>query len=76
MGNPAWGHGYHEGFNDGAKRGSLVTVGVGAVITGSVWAIRRFRDRSAAKVAARDLVTAHESAPPQDDGLERSQRPA
>lgn len=37
-GQPGMGHGYHEGLGDGARQGgvvgSLVTIGVGAVIDG------------------------------------------
>lgn len=40
MGNPAWGHGYHKGFGDGAKQGgilgSLITLGAGALVGGGV----------------------------------------
>lgn len=53
MGNPAWGHGYHKGFGDGAKQGgvlgSLITLGAGALVGGGVWAAGKLRDRSAAK---------------------------
>lgn len=53
MGNPAWGHGYHKGFGDGAKQGgvvgSLVTIGVGGLISGGIWAVGKLRERSAAK---------------------------
>lgn len=73
------GHGYHKGFSDGTKRGeivgSLVTLGVGTMITGSVWAVGKLRDGSAAKIATLDLADADESATPRDDGPEDSTTP-
>ena len=76
MGNPAWGHGYHRGFSDGARQGgitgSLVVLGVGAVITGGVWAVGKLRNRSAAKTAALDLADAQQSATPWGDNPEDS----
>lgn len=70
MGNPAWGHGYHKGFGDGAKQGgivgSLVTIGVGAVVSGGVWAIGKLRERGAVK-AARVEGAAYGLEPTDDD---------
>lgn len=53
MGNPAWGHGYHKGFGDGAKQGSvvgaLITLGATGLVVGGKWAVGKLRDRSLAK---------------------------
>lgn len=79
MGNPAWGHGYHKGFSDGAKQGgivgSLVTLGVGAMITGGVWGVRKLRDRSEAKIAELDRLEADDPETPRDDGPAGSETP-
>ena len=79
MGNSSWGHGYHKGFSDGLKQGgivgSLVTLGVGAMITGGVWAVEKLRDRSEAKVAILDVADADEPAAPGDDSPERFDTP-
>ena len=63
MGNSAWGHGYHEGYGDGAKTGSLITAGAAAVVLSGVWAFRKFQGRRAATTAA---VTEPESLAPQN----------
>jgi hypothetical protein len=79
MGNSAWGHGYHRGFSDGARQGglvgSLVTLGVGVVVTGGVWAVRKLRDQSEAKVAQLDGAEADEPETPRDDSLRDSGTP-
>ncbi|WP_156711100.1 hypothetical protein [Yonghaparkia sp. Soil809] len=53
MGNPAWGHGYHKGFGDGAKQGgvvgALITMGAAGLVMGGKWAVRKLRERSVAK---------------------------
>lgn len=53
MGNPAWGHGYHKGFGDGAKQGgvvgALITLGATGLVVGGRWAIGKLRERSTAK---------------------------
>lgn len=53
MGNPAWGHGYHKGFGDGAKQGgivgALITFGATGLVVGGKWAIGKLRERSMAK---------------------------
>lgn len=53
MGNPAWGHGYHSGFGDGARQGgvvgALVTLGAVGLVMGGKWAVGMLRERSAAK---------------------------
>lgn len=54
MGNPAWGHGYHKGFNDGAKQGGLIgtaiTLGAGLLVAGGSWAAGKIRDRRLARL--------------------------
>lgn len=61
MGNPAWGHGYHKGFGDGAKQGSvvgaLITVGVTGLVVGGKWAVGKLREHSAAKQFAAEPAT-------------------
>lgn len=53
MGNPAWGHGYHKGFGDGAKQGgvvgALITLGATGLVVGGKWAVGKLRERSTAK---------------------------
>lgn len=53
MGNPAWGHGYHKGFGDGAKQGgvvgALITMGATGLVVGGKWAVGKLRERSLAK---------------------------
>lgn len=53
MGNPAWGHGYHKGFGDGAKQGgvvgALITLGATGLIVGGKWAVGKLRERSLVK---------------------------
>lgn len=53
MGNPAWGHGYHKGFGDGAKQGgvvgALITLGATGLVVGGKWAVGKLRERSLAK---------------------------
>lgn len=53
MGNPAWGHGYHKGFGDGAKQGgvvgALITLGATGLVVGGKWAVGKLRERSVAK---------------------------
>lgn len=50
MGNPAWGHGYHQGFADGAKRGGIIgagsTIAIGLVVAGAAFGYREFKARS------------------------------
>ncbi|NQW89623.1 hypothetical protein HQQ88_04855 [Curtobacterium sp. VKM Ac-2861] len=56
MGNPAWGHGYHKGFGDGAKQGgavgALTTLGATGLVVGGKWAVGKLRERSVAKQLA------------------------
>ena len=56
MGNPAWGHGYHKGFGDGAKQGgavgALITLGATGLVVGGKWAVGKLRERSVAKQLA------------------------
>lgn len=56
MGNPAWGHGYHKGFGDGAKQGgiagALITLGATGLVVGGKWVVGKLRDRSTAKQVA------------------------
>lgn len=53
MGNPAWGHGYHKGFGDGAKQGGTVVGAVFLGMTGLVavgkWGYGKLKDRKLAK---------------------------
>ena len=53
MGNPAWGHGYHKGFGDGAKQGgvvgALITLGATGLVVGGKWAVNKLRERGLAK---------------------------
>lgn len=53
MGNSAWGHGYHQGFEAGAKRGGAVVGGVllaiGGVIAAGKWGYVKLRERSLAE---------------------------
>jgi len=76
MGNSAWGHGYHTGFGDGAKRGgvlgSLVTLGAGAVIAGGVWVVGRLRERGAEDIAVLDADDEASTASRQDEWDEKS----
>ncbi|WP_136042434.1 MULTISPECIES: hypothetical protein [unclassified Microbacterium] len=68
MGNPAWGHGYHKGFGDGAKQGgvvgALITLGATGLVVGGKWAVGKLRERSLAKQPASEPVT---DAPDDDD---------
>ena len=58
MGNPAWGHGYHKGFGDGAKQGgvvgALITLGATGLVVGGKWAVGKLRERSLAKQLAEE----------------------
>lgn len=70
MGNPAWGHGYHQGsadgyrlgFDAGAKQGSVITaavaVGVGALIGGAAWGYDQIKKARVAKHEQRLAVQA------------------
>ena len=53
MGNPAWGHGYHKGFGDGAKHGgtvvAVVLLGVSGLVTVGKWGYSKLKDRKLAK---------------------------
>lgn len=68
MGNPAWGHGYHKGFGDGAKQGgvvgALITLGATGLVVGGKWAVGKLRERSLAKQLAEEPAT---NAPDADD---------
>jgi len=61
MGNPAWGHGYHKGFGDGAKQGgavgALITLGATGLVMGGRWAVGKLRERSVAKQLDADSAT-------------------
>jgi hypothetical protein len=56
MGNSAWGHGYHRGFEDGAKQGGtivgLVLLGAAGLAAGGRWGYMKLRDLRFAKVDA------------------------
>jgi len=60
MGNPAWGHGYHKGFGDGAKQGgvvgALITLGATGLVVGGKWAVGKLRERSLAKQVDADAA--------------------
>ncbi|GAA4521719.1 hypothetical protein GCM10023191_100290 [Actinoallomurus oryzae] len=53
MGNPAWGHGYHQGFGDGFTKGGVIGAGVtiasGLVVAGAAFGYRKLKARSFAK---------------------------
>lgn len=68
MGNPAWGHGYHKGFGDGAKQGgvvgALIALGATGLVVGGKWAVGKLRERSLAKHLESESAT---DAPDGDD---------
>lgn len=53
MGNPAWGHGYHKGFGDGAKQGGtivgVVLLGMGGLVAAGKWGYGKLKDHKLAK---------------------------
>ena len=53
MGNPSWGHGYHQGFADGAKQGGAIGVGatiaLSVIVAGVAIGYRDLKARSFAK---------------------------
>lgn len=53
MGNPAWGHGYHQGFDDGFMKGGVIGAGVTIastlVVAGAAFGYRKLKARSFAK---------------------------
>ncbi|MGW1453310.1 hypothetical protein ACWCO3_34580 [Micromonospora sp. NPDC002411] len=65
MGNAVWGHGYHQGFADGAKQGGVLgvagTIAVGVVVAGVAFGYRELKARSFAK---RDQELAAEGSNP------------
>lgn len=80
MGNPAWGHGYHQGsadgyrsgFEAGAKQGSAITAGVAALIGGAIWGYDKIKKARIAKYEQRLAVQASlldhaEDAPGEDE---------
>lgn len=60
MGNPSWGHGYHEGYGDGARQGSALTaaavVVVGGAIVGAKWSYNKLRQRRTTEYEQSTLV--------------------
>ncbi|MFC4016435.1 hypothetical protein ACFOW4_00510 [Micromonospora sp. GCM10011542] len=70
MGNPSWGHGYHQGFADGAKTGGAIGVGativVSLVVAGAAFGYRKLEARSLAK-REQDL-SAEDSNPVAEEG--------
>ena len=76
MGNSAWGHGYHEGYGDGAKQGSALTaaavVVVGGAIVGAKWAYTKLRQRRTTEyeqstLAEPESAVGEENVPGRDD---------
>lgn len=67
MGSPAWGHGYHKGFSDGAKQGGtivgIVLLGAGALAAAGKWGFDKLQDR---KLAQADEIAAEMDAPDDD----------
>lgn len=76
MGNSAWGHGYHEGYGDGAKQGSALTaaavVVVGGAIVGARWSYNKLRQRRTAEYeqstpTGQESTAGAENVPGRDD---------
>lgn len=76
MGNPAWGHGYHQGFADGATRGGAigagVTIAVGLVVAGATFGYRKLKARSLAK--REQELSAEDSNPAAEEGPDEERR--
>jgi hypothetical protein len=74
MGNPAWGHGYHQGFADGAVRGGLIgagaTIAAGVVIAGVALGYRELKTRSFAKREQESAVDSSNDFGRQESGKE------
>ncbi len=70
MGNPAWGHGYRQGFDEGFAKGgvigAVVTIASGLVVAGAAFGHRKLKARSFAK-REQDL-SAEESNPVTEEG--------
>ena len=87
MGNPAWGHGYHKGtedgyrsgFEDGAKQGSAITagvaLGVGVLIGAATWGYDKIKNAHVAKHEQR-LAAQAELLDPAEDALGDDEPPA
>ena len=77
MGNSAWGHGYHQGFNAGAKQGGtivgLVLLGGGALAAGGKWAFGKLKDRQLAK--ADQIAEDMDDTDVEPDGIEDTPSP-